>query len=295
MTNILTEGQKKLFSNARNKLLKEREEMKRPFRAETKPYRSTAQIKFEVVDIVPTAAAAGSPPACAHLVLRKDFEAKFFTYKIGDQIDCAETTRKATEADTNQTEGSKTNDTDEMVIEGVSMSARAVRVKYDEAAIGATTVVRDRDVIDMYRGLAPIYDPGSIVAPPQVMSPFNLEHTLLEMIRGHITLDFNINRNLAYRIGTIDQIPEGGSRSYLRANGEARADNFYEIREGLLWRKGAQADSSLEVVMKVREAIVMPIDAVPFRRLATLQLPQSIYLDLQLRLHGLVLSDPSQN
>jgi hypothetical protein len=280
-----------LFQIQRKKLIQKYVDAKQEFRASTKPYKSSAQFTFTVTD-----ASGGT----AYLVGTAGQTLEFFNYGMGQPIDWADTTKKSTESDTNQETANQTNGTEDYVIEGLSATVKGVRVQYFSAKgpVPGSISGLNPAVRDMYLGLTPILDPAALVAPPQVQSPANLEDVLFEAIKPHLSLALEWDRTVAEKIGTLDELPEGGAKSFLRASGEPRVGNKYEIPEGYLWRRSGEPDSKLVVRATMNEAVVIPITLVnpPPSPLGTTPVaPIAVYVDVTIRLHGMSASIPSRN
>lgn len=274
------------FDTQRNKLLALYEGGP-PFEAKTKPYKSTTQFTFAVVDAFPGSA------TMAHAVLRAGQIVTWFGYKLGDAIPYgpAGTTRPAVESDTNLSKPRQTNGVEDMVIEGISATGRSSRIQYTTTIFTGT----DTDDQQAYLGTRIIYDPAALATPPQMFSPINSENVLFSAIAPAIAIEFEWDRRRVEKIGTLDEIPEGGAKSFVRANGDPRTDNRYRIPEGYLWRREGQPDSEFITRGTVAEPVVVPISLVATQGGATLQTPVNLFLDITIRLHGLALALPSQN
>lgn len=277
----------------RKRLLDEWKASGKPFLANFKAYKSTLQLSFVVVNKV-----AGM----AHAVAKPGQTLEFFGYKISDQIPYGpgNAVRIANDADTNLASGRHTNGQEDFIIEGMSLTGSSTRVSYD-APLSSITGAVDPDVADAYAGKAPMLDPAAIIAPPQVNSPFNLENALMSAVLPHISFEIEFDRRRKEQIGTFDQIPEGGGKSYLRANGDPRTDNRIRFPEGFCWRGEGRPDSEMVVRATLRNAVVIPISLVLPPALAPLvgggdvQTPSGIFLDLALRVHGMSLAPLSRN
>lgn len=292
------------FRTQRSRVLQAYKEAQIPFDAGTKPYKSTLPLVFTVVEPHPTAA-----PTMAHAVARAGQVLTFFGYGLGDAIPSGlagvaglDATRISDESDTNLSKAKNTNGAEDFIIEGVSATHKGIRIAYPVAdgvvtAFGAE-VVSDVDVIGAYTAGGEVYDPGSIASPPQVMSPFNLEAGLFEAIKPAMQFTFEFDRRNIIEIGTLDEVPEGASKSFLRASGDPRTDNRYKVPEGYLWRKEGQTDSEFVCRLQLRQAVVVPISLIagllgltPLTR----PIPTRIIVDITLRLHGLSVAPPTKN
>lgn len=280
------------FQTWRDKALKMYAQHGEPFEAFTKPYKSTMQFDFVVPS---TDAFPGGAITMAHAILRAGTTFELFSYKIGDNIPygAAGTTKAATAADTNLSRPRGTNGNEDFIIEGMSGSVRGHRVVYPSAAYGTTT---DTDVVQAYQGQRVLYDPASLAAPPQVYSPFNMENGFFNALAPLAEVTFLWDRNKTIVIGTLDQIPEGAAKSFLRANGDPRTDNRFKAPEGYVWRAQGKPDSEFTVKVTTYEALVVPISFVALKGAATLTTTLTdICVDFILRLHGLSLRLPSGN
>ena len=255
------------------------------YQARTKPYKSTQQFQWVVADKFPGTA------TMAHAILRAGGEVLWFGYKLGDQIPFGPGTKLANETDTKLSTPRHTNGVDDMIIEGISATCKGARVDYTAATYTGT----DSDAIQAYLGNRQIYDPAALAAPPQLWSPLNGEMVLFEALKPNCTVEFEWDRQRIEKIGTLDEIPEGGAKSFLRASGDPRTDNRYRIPEGYLWRREGLPDAEFVTRGRTPEAIVVPISLIATQGGSTLQLPNNLWLDVAVRLHGLVLSNPSQN
>lgn len=289
------------FRTQRTRVLQAYKEAEIPFDAGTKPYKSTLPIVFEVVEPHPTAA-----PTMAHAVARRNANVlSFFGYGLGDAISSGaapNATRISDESDTNLSKAKNTNGAEDFIIESVSCTRKAMKIAYPVAdgvvtAFGAEAVV-DQAVNDAYTGIAPIYDPGSLASPPQFQSPFNLEDGLFEILKPLMQFTFEFDRRNIVEIGTLDEVPEGGAKSFLRSSGDPRTDNRYKVPEGYLWRKEGQTDSEFVCRLQLRQDAVVPISLIagllgltPLTR----PIPTRLILDITLRVHGLSVAPPTKN
>jgi hypothetical protein len=276
------------FITQRSKLLQQYDTLGSSYEAKTKPYKSTVQAILPVVDFFPATATMG------HAVLRANSILLWFAYKIGDSVPFgpAGTVRNAVESDTNLSKPRQTNGVEDFVIEGISASARSQRVDYPATNYTGT----DTDAISAYLGKTVMYDPAALAMPPQQCSPFNLEGAVYEAIKPHIAVEFEWDRRRVEKIGTLDEIPEGGAKSFLRASGDPRTDNRFRIPEGYLWRREGLPDSEFVVRGTVAEAVVIPISLVAIAAGAgNANKPNNLYIDITVRLHGLAVALPSGN
>lgn len=277
-----------LFKTQRTALIEKYTKAQQEFKASTKPYKSTLQL-------VGTAS-ANSNASVSFIVFLAGQQLEWFSYKVGEAIPYGPgaATRKALEDDTNLSKARQTNGIEDFCIESISMTCRSRRVNYT-TFVSAPLVLTDPNVSAATKGLASLVDPASIVAPPQVMSPFNLEDLMLEAIKPHLAIEFEWDRRYVEKIGTADQIPEGGAKSFLRASGNPETSNRYRIPEGYLWRREGEPDSEFIVRGTLVENVVIPVNNITFPLAAEPSLVTNVFLDLVVRLHGLSVSIPTRN
>lgn len=283
----MADGATPTFTTQKTKLIQQYNAMNQPYEAKTKPYKSSQQFQFNIVDAFPGTA------TMAHAILRANTIVTWFAYKLGDTIPFGPSgvTRVAVESDTNLSKPRQTNGVEDLVIEGISATCKSARVQYTTTIFTGT----DPDDIAAYIGTRALYDPAALASPPQLWSPVNGEMVLFEAMKPLTAIEFEWDRRRVEKIGTLDEIPEGGAKSFLHASGDPRTDNRYRIPEGYLWRREGQPDSEFIVRGTVAEAVVVPISLIATQGGATLQTPQSLFIDVTIRLHGLALSLPSGN
>jgi hypothetical protein len=225
----------------------------------------------------------------------------FFDYGIGEGVDLGGTVGevKATSAETNQAEGGTTNGSTDFVIEAVGLSCRAMRVEYDGTAeTYLDALAADTTVQQAIEGNASIYDPGAIITPPQMQSPFNLENGMFQSLLGLSSVNFLFDRNRVEEIGTLEMLPQAGAASYLRANGTPEASNKYRIPEGYMWRRSGQPDNNLSVNVRLQRALVVPLNLPTFYAGAgegSFYAPERIILEIVMRVFGIGVNLPSAN
>jgi hypothetical protein len=279
-----------LWMRARNELLAAYDASGQPYYATTRPYKSTQVFTFTVVSPLPVGAVT-----MAYAKLLKGQRVLWFDYGVGDAMPWApgtvNPTKIATDADTNLSRGRQTNGVEDFVIEAMSATHKATRVAY----ASGTTVSTDVDVQNMFIGNLATMDPAALFAPPQVQSPFNLEDSLLDAIRGNCSIQFLWDSKSVLPIGTLDEIPEGGAKSFLRASGDPRTDNRYKVPEGYTWRKQGIKDCDFVVIGEIEDTVIVPISLVATDGGATIEVPQSIFVDLTFRLHGIAIDGVGRN
>jgi hypothetical protein len=277
----------KLWMTQRKRVLATYEEAGQPFTATTQPYHSCASLKFDIT-------CDDSTNGIAFAIAQKGQRLVFFNYGVGDRIILgADQNHVATEADTNLSKGGSTNGANDYVIETIGMHCRAHRVTYPEDLFTCA----DERTKQALLGIRPIGDPGGIIVPPQVQSPFNLEQGLFHWVQPFLSVQLQFDRGRFEPIGTCDVFPQGGAQSYLRTNGEPSFRNRYTIPEGYLWRRDGEPDSDFKVPVILEEDVVVPLNLItPWDDdQAPGALPDRIDLDLVMRVGGLEVGLPSQN
>ncbi len=276
-----------------------------PYTVSTKPLHSTLLIPFEVVNVDPD-------NQVAFAVARKGTTLDFFAYGIGDQLPLpqpAATNRgKATDADTNISKGKQTNGAADFCIEALSISAGPFY--YEDANVtgseGSPQVPfpsqiptgenLDKDVAAAIAGVNATVDPGSIVQPPQVYSPFNLENVFFEGVQPRASLQLLWDEQRVEKLGTLRNLAQGGGGSALRSNGHPLCSNVFRVEEGYLWAAVGTTDSELVVRLTLNEAIVIPItlNDSPVSDTDVI-VPAWVYMAMQLKLHGFEFKYESRN
>jgi len=285
-----------LFMTQRRRIIESYKDAKEPFSASTKPYKSTVTYNFLSTNYI----AASS---VAWLVALKGQSFDWFGYKIGDDvpgnIGPATGYRGANESDTNLSKARTTNGAEDFVIEGMSASHKSTRANFTLAGAAAIVPgsITDTNVNTAIQGGNPILDPAALYVPPQVMSSFNLEDALYTSLAPLIAIDFEWDRSKIVKIGTMEQIPEGAAKSYLRSSGEPSTNDRYRIPEGYLWRREGQPDSEFIVRGTLTDTLCVPVLAVlgPSTSTPFNVLPGSVLLDCTIRLHGLSVKLPTRN
>lgn len=281
-----------LFATQRRKIYEAYKEAGQPFQASTKPYKSTVTFVWQIANDI---SASGVSFAVAELGQKNEW----FGYKLNDVVPSGNPAgyRTAVESDTNLSKPRNTNGAEDFVIEGMSASCRNTRIAYGTSSAVLPAGYTDANVINSLLGLNSMLDPGSLVTPPQVNSPFNLEQVLMRAIAPHIAVEFEWDRSKVVKMGTLEQIPEGAANSFLRSHGDPRTDDRYRIPEGYLWRREGQPDSEFIVRGTLAETVVVPLLNIQLPTSATpaTAVPTFIYMDVVLRLHGLSVKLPTRN
>lgn len=280
-----------VWQATRKELIQAYIDSKQAFFCFTRPYKSAQTFVFTVVSPEPAAPAS----TMAYAKLLKGQIVNWFDYGVGDSFPwapgTANPTKIATDADTNLSRGRQTNGVEDFVIEGISSTAKGFRVAYADG----TTVSTDVDVVSAFSGNLEIRDPAALMAPPQCDSPVNLEGVLFEALKPVCAIEFLWDQKNVLKIGTLDEIPEGGAKSFLHASGDPRTDNRYKVPEGYAWRKQGMKDCDFVVVGSVEDTVILPITLIATDGGATVEVPKYIYLDVVMRLHGMSIDGVGRN
>lgn len=287
-----------LFQTKRQDLLNAYKRNGVPFLATTRGLHSTRSLRFEAVNLSPTPATA----TIGYLVARRGQQLVFFNYGINDAIELAgELTHRATEADTSLTKGSRTTASADLSIEWITMHPRALKPQYTPTA-GATpwqeflALAADPVVALALSGGVSIVDPFGLIIPPEAGSSATLQHVLYQAIAPHMTCRFEWdNADRTEKIGTCDQFVEGGGASYLNANGEPSVNNRFRIPEGFLWARESQPASELQVICTLQNDVAIPYTPVAPPQLAVQPVLINLYVEVMLRLGGMLLRVPGSN
>lgn len=296
-----------LFQTQRTKVIAAYQAAAQPFNANTKPYKSSVAFNLVVTGV----ATVGGQVTGGWAIARAGQKLEWFSYGLGNPVPGVPQVpipagsgafTVAQEDDTNLSKARSTNGAEDFVIESISATCRSVRVLWapaDVTAGSATAVtigVSDPDVVAALNGFVPVLDPGSLYESPQISSPFNLEQSLMSLLAPHIAVEFEWDRQRVEKIGTLDQIPEGGAKSMLRASGMPSTSDRYRVPEGYLWRRDGQPDCEFIVRGTLQRSVAIPLSPTIFPNVVTTQrLPTQIGLDIVMRLHGLSVKIPSRN
>jgi hypothetical protein len=287
MANEMQQGP--AFQTQRRRVLEAYKNAGQDFTARTKPYKSSGFIR-----LTPQQATVNGN--VCYVALPQTIE--FFSYKLGDGLPNAPPGfRTANEGDTNQSKPRQTNGTDDFIIEGISFSNRGLVVAYSAADVANLldeSVVMD-EARDALLGLGVMHDPGSHFISPELQSPFNLEDPVLEALAPFMACTFEWDRGTIEHIGTVDQIPEGGAKSYLRSHGEPTTMDRFKVPEGFLWRRASQPDCDFITRVELKEAVVIPGSLVEEEAHDSFVTPVAVYALLCCRLHGLSVKLPTHN
>jgi hypothetical protein len=304
----MTDTSNILFESQRSRMIRTFKDAGRPFLANTMPYHSSRVLWFNVVNVN-----QGATRPYAYAVARQGQLLEFFGYGVGEdwvQIPGVGTGAVATEAETNLGKAKSTNGAQDFVIEGVGFHCRGLRMYLPQTAgqtptggqlfdptdyVDAGQTI-DPSVFSSFTSSAIIMDPGGIVAPPQMFSPFNLEQAMFQAVMGYMSLVFEWDRRRTEKITITDLLTQAGGSSYLRSNGEPSSKNRYCIDEGYLWRRDGETDSEFISKVRLENDVVIPIDIPTTPEDGAVSVtPSLIGLDLTMRLYGLTLALRSAN
>lgn len=281
-----------LYQTARKELLDEYAKRGLRFAAYTRPYKSTLQLQFQRIT-------EANADGVTFLVAAAGQRLEWFSYGVGEPIPYGRqgATRVALEDDTNVSKGRNTNGVEDFVIEGMSLTHARTRIDYNATVAGFTNSITASALgINGSQPQTPIIDPGSICAPPQVQSPLNLEDALWTAAAPLVSIEFEWDRSRVIKVGTADEIGEGGPKSFLRSNGDPRPDARYKIPEGYVWRRQGQPDSEFIVRGVLQDNLFVPVTdiALPITGAEPSSIA-NVFLDLTFRLHGLAVTLPTRN
>lgn len=255
----------------------------KPYRRTSKLYRSVASIKLDVSD---------SANGIYYLSVPKESSVTLFDYGLGEQIDDGfGGERKASAADTNLAKGGFTNGGEDFAIEAMSLTSLGFRL-----AVAPFAAPGNKTVADAYAGLATLVDPVSFIVPPQLASPFNLEDAVFARLVKQTAVTFVWDQGQStLPIGALDEIPEGGASSFLRANGEPHPSSRMRIPEGYQWRHAGEGNSQFQVKLVVSRGLVVPCTAITLPGASAISVPTGVCLDIAMRAHGTAFSPLQKN
>jgi hypothetical protein len=277
-----------LFQTKRSELLALYAKNGVPFLATTRGLHSTRSLVFTVTDFDPSS-------QFGFLVAARGQQLVFFNYGINESIELgADPAHRATEADTSLTKGSRTTASADLSIEWITMHPRALKVKYASAA--PFMAVPSATVAAALAGTVALVDPLANVIPADVGSSATLHHVLYNAVAPHLTCRFEWdNADRTEKLGTVDQFVEGGGASYLLANGEPSVNNRFRIPEGFLWAREGQPASELQVICRLEEEVVIPFKGVSQMTGEVLPAMLNAYVEIMMRLGGMLLRVPGSN
>jgi hypothetical protein len=99
----------------------------------------------------------------------------------------------------------------------------------------------------------------------------------------------------------MDRFPEGGANSYLRANGEPSAHNYFRMNENYVWRKsGSETDKLFSALLRMEDdcyfACTVPSLYQPANPPTAILGPlQNVWLEFTMFLIGRAFYVPSRN
>lgn len=292
-------GAPTLFNTKRQDLLSLYGQNKVPFLATTRGLHSVRSIQFDVIDLDLATSTVG------YLVARKGQVIAFFNYGLNDSIElAADPNHRANESDTCLTKGSRTTAAADLSIEWITMHPRAIKIQYAPQAAAplypdftiSTQLPNIDPVIAALGGTVPILDPFGIVVPADVGSSATLQHVLYQAIAPHLTCKFEWdNADRTEKMGTCDQFVEGGGASYLNSNGSPDVNNKYRIPEGFIWAREGQPAGELQVICKLENDVVIPYTPPAAPITGTHQIATHAYVEILMRVGGLLLRVPGSN
>jgi hypothetical protein len=291
------QGAPTLFNSKRTDLLDLYGKNGVPFLATTRGLQSTRSVQFDVIDLD----AGGN---VGYLVARKGQVLSFFNYGINDSIELSgETNHRANEGDTSLTKGMRTTASADLAIEWITAGAKAIKTRYTATAGGtpfpdfvAVATPATDPVIAMLNGAAAVIDPFGVVVPADVGSSATLEHVLYQAIAPHMTCRFEWdNADRTEKMGTIDQFVEGGGQSFLRANGNPDTANRFRVPEGFIWARESQPASEMQVIVTLTDDVVIPYSPVAAPITSTKTALIAAWVEIRIRLGGLLLRVPGSN
>ncbi len=298
----MPEGAPTLFNTKRTDLLELYGKNGVPFLATTRGLQSTRSIQFDAVDIDVITNAVG------YLVARKGQIITFFNYAINDSIELSgELQHRANEADTSLNTGSRTTASSDLAIEWITMHPRAIKCQYPRSIVAPPIISLFPDfvlgpmaaadpVIGLLDGATAIVDPFGLVMPADVGSSATLQHVLYQAVAPHITARFEWdNADRTEKMGTCDQFVEGGGASYLNANGDPSTNNKFRIPEGFIWARESQPASQMQVVCKLENDVVIPYTPVAAPVTGVFTMLQHVWVEIQMRVGGILLRVPGSN
>jgi len=300
----MPEGAPTLFNTKRTDLLELYGKNGVPFLATTRGLQSTRSIQFDAVDVDVATNSIG------YLVARKGQIITFFNYAINDSIELSgELNHRANEADTSLNTGSRTTASSDLAIEWITMHPRAVKVQYPRSVptidppqpsifpdFVAPAMANGDPIINLLDGMTSILDPFGLVLPADVGSSATLQHVLYQSVAPHITARFEWdNADRTEKMGTCDQFVEGGGASFLNANGDPSTNNKFRIPEGFIWARESQPASQMQVVCKLENDVVIPYAPVAAPITGAHPLLQHVWVEIQMRVGGILLRVPGSN
>lgn len=284
-----------LFQTARKELLDEYAKRGIRFAAYTRPYKSTLQLQLQAIT-------EPNLNGVTFLVAQAGQRLEWFSYGVGEPIPYGRSgaTRVALEDDTNVSKGRNTNGVEDFVIEGMSLTHSRTRIDYNATVAALSNQFTNSALgINGAQPQVPVIDPAALLAPPQVQSPLNLEDALWNAIAPLMSIEFEWDRSRVIKVGTADEIGEGGPKSFLRSAGDPRPDARYKIPEGYVWRRQGQPDSEFIVRGVLQDPILVPVTnlALPYTSepVSPVRSISNVFLDLTFRLHGLAVTLPTRN
>ena len=261
------------------------EAAKQPYWQNTRPYHSVQSIDWDVRE-------ADTVNGRAIAVARSGQTLRWFSFGIGSSINLSgNPTFQATEAETTSTEALKTNN-DDFAIQWIAAFARGCKTAFAANPFTDT----DPTIIAAMLGQVAITDPFSYRIAPEFGSPALLEMAQYHALAAYIALRLEWdNGSRTEKIGTLDQLTQGGGASYLHANGEPSSESRIHIPEGYGWTRPGQPGSQMQAIGVLTQDIVMPISLPQLPAQGNYLAPTHLYTEIVLRLGGVHFTTPSTN
>lgn len=274
---------------ARDYILEKYEQSPEDFVIRSVPYFDSSQFMGEVVDPNVTEAVA--------YVKFAPQELSFFAHGSSSSIDLGPATVRISEAETNLRKANSTNGATDMAVEGISMARVGWRAEYASASagFGEGDAPADVDVQAAMLGRNAIVDPFALLCPRQLQSPAMLQDAIFQALIKHSTVKIKLDSSPDFELGLAELLPSGAASSMIDANGLPTNDNRFEFPEGILWSRDAEADSELEVKIRLHRTVIVPIDLVTLPGGSAATAPTNVYGVVRVRLHGLSLGPRGKN
>ena len=199
-----------------------------------------------------------------------------FSYGVGGDAQLAGFAAgfQATQAETNLVKANETNDNADYIIEGISIAFMCDQLT-EGLLVGE--VFQNTSVEFSFSGQTTLRI-NNLVGIPGAGGPYGTQASIV-------------------RSGVSDSV-QGSPISYL-ANGNPMAGNFLRFRAPFRWNAagGGKKDSSLQVLLSQRRPFTLTssADRAAGAPVEAFSVPASIHLDLMIALHGVSVSERSNN
>lgn len=199
-----------------------------------------------------------------------------FSYGIGGDAQLAGFAAgfQATMAETNLVKANETNDNADFIIEGISVSVMSDQTT-EPLLLGE--IFQNTSVEFSFSGQTSLRL-NNLIGIPGAGGPYGAQASIV-------------------RSGVSDSV-QGSPISYV-ANGNPMAGNFLRFRAPFRWNAagGGKKDSSLQVILQQRRAFTLnsSADRAASAPVEAFSVPASIHLDLMIALHGVSVSERSNN